>query len=62
MKGIGRVGPIVAFNPMQVLGCMACFALPALADSDPNACRETTPRRFANIGAPTCQFREGFGR
>jgi hypothetical protein len=39
MKGIGRVGPIVAFNPMLVLGCMACFALPALADSDPNACR-----------------------
>jgi hypothetical protein len=39
MKDIGRVGQIVAFNQMLVLGCIASFALPALADSDPNACR-----------------------
>jgi hypothetical protein len=39
MKGIGRVGQIAAFSPMLVLGCIASFALPALANSDPNACR-----------------------
>jgi hypothetical protein len=39
MKGIGCLGPIAAFNPMLVLGCIASFALPALADSDPNARR-----------------------
>ena len=39
MKGMGRVGRIVAHNRVLVLGCIAWFALPALADSDPNACR-----------------------
>jgi hypothetical protein len=39
MKGIGRVGRILADNKVLVLGCIACFALPALAESDPNACR-----------------------
>ena len=39
MKGMGRVGRIVAHNKVLVLGCIAWFALPALADSGPNACR-----------------------
>src|SRR5262245_61043669 len=39
MKGVGRVGQIVAHAQGLVVGCIAWFALPALADSDPNACR-----------------------
>jgi hypothetical protein len=66
MKGIGPVGPAgrtVAVNPLMLLMCLAfALALPARADSDPNACRGIDFDVKRPLVASRISVHKGFGR